>query len=495
MPRVRALDVVANSNPHCTMKQARPPAQTRRQFCRSAGRAAATLFAFNFVPRRAWGANSRLALAAIGTGGKGTSDIKGAVGAGFEVVALCDTVDGARLSGEAGRMKGIVEMRNLYPQAKFYSDWRELLADKSLDFDAVTVATPDHHHAHASIAAMRRGKHVYTQKPMAHSVWEAREMAKVAAETGVKTQMGNQAHANDHMRRVVELIRAGIIGNVKQVHAWTNRPIWPQGFNRYPDPEPTPPWMNWDAWIGPAAHVDYSSKIAPFNWRGYWNFGCGALGDMACHIMDIAFWALDLGSPETVKADAEAGNDISAPINSTITYVFPAKGERPAVKMVWYDGQKGARFDATSWKLIPGEPNLPPKAIFEGLDTTESNGYDCLFVGEKGKLFFNRGKNNWIVKSTSAIDGFEWPPQSLPRATDQNPYKEWRDAIDGKIPQAASHFGHAGPFTEMVLLGCVAQRTPGRLLQWDGPALKLKNAPELQGLIRREYRKGWELSA
>ncbi|HPA18300.1 MAG TPA: Gfo/Idh/MocA family oxidoreductase [Verrucomicrobiae bacterium] len=477
------------------MPNARRSNPTRRQFCRTAGGAAATLFSFRFIPSSVWGANSRLALAAIGTGGKGASDIKGAVGAGFQVVALCDTVDATKMTDKGGRMKGIAESRQAYPDAKFYSDWREMLADKSLDFDAVTVATPDHHHAHASIAAMRAGKHVYTQKPLAHSVWEARAMAKVAAETGVKTQMGNQAHANDHMRRVVELIRAGIIGKVKQVHAWTNRPIWPQGFDRYPDAEAVPPWMNWDAWIGPAAPVDYSSHIAPFNWRGYWNFGCGALGDMACHIMDVAFWALELGSPTTIKAEAEGGTPISAPINSTITYVFPARGDRPAVKFVWYDGQKGARFDASAWKLIPGEPNLPSKAILEGFDITEANGYDCMFVGEKGKLFFNRSKNNWVVKSTSAIDGFAWPPPSLPRATDQNPYKEWRDAIDGKIPQAASHFGHAGPFTEMVLLGCVAQRAPGKDLQWDGTTLTIKNAPELQGMIHREYRKGWELKA
>lgn len=477
------------------MPHPRQQGLTRRQFCHTASHAAASLFAFNFIPANAWGANSRPALAAIGTGGKGASDIKGAIGAGFEVVALCDTVDGTKIDDKGGRMKGIAQARAEHPHAKFYSDWRELMADNSLDFDAVTVATPDHHHAHASIAAMRRGKHVYTQKPLAHSVWEARAMARVAAETGVKTQMGNQAHANDHMRRVVELIRAGIIGHVKQVHAWTNRPIWPQGFDRYPDPEPTPEWMNWDAWLGPAPKVDYSHHIAPFNWRGYWDFGCGALGDMACHIMDVAFWALELGAPESVKAEAEGGSKISAPINSTITYVFPARGSRPALKMVWYDGQKGARFDAASWKLVPGEPNLPPRAIFEGMDATESSGYDCVFIGEKGKLFFNRGKNNWLVKSTSAIDGFDWPPQSLPRATQQNPYMEWRDAIDGKIPQAASHFGHAGPFTEMVLLGCVAQRSPGKLLNWDATALTLRNAPELQPLIHREYRKGWDLAA
>ncbi len=468
---------------------------TRRQFCRTALGTAAAAFSFRFVPSTVWGANSRLALAGIGIGGKGASDIKGAVGAGFQVVALCDTVDTTKLDDKTGRLKGTAESRQAYPDAKFYSDWRELLADKSLDFDAVTVATSDHHHAHASIAAMRAGKHVYAQKPMAHSVWEARAMAKVAAETGVKTQMGNQAHAQDHMRRVVELIRAGILGKVNQVHAWTNRPIWPQGFDRFPDAEPVPAWMNWDAWIGPASHVDYSHHIAPFNWRGYWNFGCGALGDMACHIMDVAFWALDLGAPDSVKAEAEGGNEISAPINSTITYVFPARGDRAPVKFVWYDGQKGAKFEPKDWKLIPGEPNLPPKAIFEGIDTTEAKGYDCVFIGEKGKLFFNRGKNNWVIKPTSGLDGFKWPEPSVPRATDQNPYKEWRDAIDGKIPQAQSHFGQAGPFTEMVLLGCVAQRAPGKNLQWDGPALKIKNAPELQKMIRREYRKGWELNA
>ncbi len=471
---------------------------SRRGFQKSASLATASAFGFQFVPSHVWGANERPALAGIGTGGKGESDINSSANAGFQIVGLVDVVDAKRIpevTDKMPRMRGLLSLRDKHPDAKFYSDWREMLADLGDKVDAVTISTPDHHHAHAAVAAMKAGKHVYCQKPLTHGIWEARMLAKLAADTGVKTQMGNQAHANDHLRRCVELIRAGIIGPVKEVHAWTNRPIWPQGFQAPPPAEPVPEWLDWEQWVGPAPHVEYSSKIAPFAWRGWWHYGTGALGDMACHIMDMSWWALELGSPVAVSGKQQGGSEFSAPINSSLVYEFaPNRHSVPSgVKYHWYDGQIGAEFLADKWSLKPGEFNRPSE-ILAGFDHTESKGFGSVVIGEKGSLFFNRSKDTWIVSPSKALDGFTaWPAPSLPRARNQNPHDEWFDAVTGKIPQAESHFGLSGPFTEMVLLGCVAQRVPDTRLEWDAENLEIKGRPELKPLIRRDYRPGWEL--
>ncbi|MDF1859616.1 MAG: Gfo/Idh/MocA family oxidoreductase [Verrucomicrobiales bacterium] len=462
---------------------------TRRGFVKSA---AAATFGFQFVPSHVWGANSRVNFGAIGSGGKGKADIGGSVGAGMQCAALVDIVDVEKFSqadangSSKSRLKSITDAREKYPDAKFYTDYREMIADMGDKIDAVTVSTPDHHHFHASLQAMRAGKHVYCQKPLTHSIWEARVLTQLAKETGVKTQMGNQAHANSHMRRVVELVRAGLLGEVKEVHAWTNRPIWPQGFKEAPEKEDVPLGLDWEQWIGPAEWVDYSPRIAPFAWRGWWNFGTGALGDMACHIMDMPYWALELGSPTTIRAKQEGVSDLSAPINSTITYNFADKG----IQLHWYDGQKGAKFDRESWKLIPGEFNRPSEKILEGVDYRK---YESVIIGERGKLFFDRFRDTWMVKPSSMMDGFATPEPSVPRARDDNNYKEWLDAIDGKVERGQSAFDYAGPFSETVLLGCLAQRTPGKTLKWDAENMKVKGHPELDSVIRREYRKGWEV--
>lgn len=462
---------------------------TRRRFVKAA---AASAFGFQFVPSHVWGANSRIQLGGIGTGGKGKADISGAVAAGMHPTAIVDIVDVEKLgSGKVdsgsirSRMKSISEARSRYPDAKFYTDYREMIADMGDKIDAVTVSTPDHHHFHASMLAMKAGKHVYCQKPLTHSIWEARTLTALAAETGVKTQMGNQAHANDHMRRAVELIRAGILGEVKEIHTWTNRPIWPQGFETAPEPDPVPAGIDWEQWIGPAPWVDYSAKIAPFAWRGWWDYGTGALGDMACHIMDMPYWALDLGAPATIKATENGGTDISAPINSNIVYDFADKG----VKLHWYDGQIGAEFQRDGWRFIPGEFNRPPQSILEGVDYRK---YGSVVVGERGKMYFAR-KSDWFVKPAHLFDGFVSPEMTVPRARDEDNYKEWADAIEGKVERGQSDFAHSGPFTETVLLGCLAQRNPGETLNWDAESMSVKGRPDLDKLIRRDYRAGWEL--
>jgi len=470
---------------------ATPQSPSRRGFVKSAA-AASAAFGFQFVPSSVWGANSRVNFGAIGTGGKGRADIGGAVGAGMHCAALVDIVDVERFSqadasgGGRSRLDSILEAREKFADARFYTDYREMIADMGDRIDAVTISTPDHHHFHAALLAMRAGKHVYCQKPLTHSIWEARVLAKVAAETGVATQMGNQAHANDHMRRVVELVRAGVLGEVTEVHAWTNRPIWPQGFDAPPEKAEIPLGLDWEQWIGPAEWVDYSPRIAPFAWRGWWNFGTGALGDMACHIMDMAYWALDLGSPTTVQAEEYGGSELSAPIHSDIVYDFADQG----VKLHWHDGQIGAEFDREEWRLVPGEFNRPSEEILEGFDYRK---YGSVLVGERGKLFFDRFKDTWVVKPGSALDGFEAPEPSIPRARDEDNYKEWLDAIEGKVERGQSDFAYAGPFTETVLLGCLAQRAPGEALRWDAESMKVEGRPELDPLVRRDYREGWEV--
>ena len=467
----------------------------RREFSKTAGAAGAALFGFQVVPSRAWGANSKVQLAGIGSGGKGRADIGGSAGVGMHVAALVDVVDTHSLELPSGkdakklrsRLSSMSSTRKAFPDAKFFTDYRELFHEMGDKIDAVTVSTPDHHHFHATVLAMKAGKHVYTQKPLTHGIWEARTLTRLAEETGVKTQMGNQAHANDHMRRVVELLRAGVIGKVSEVHAWTNRPIWAQGFSSPPPAEKPPPGIDWEQWIGPAPRVEYSSRIAPFAWRGWWNYGTGALGDMACHIMDLPYWGLGLTSPATVKAVQEGGSELSAPINSTIVYDFANEG----VKLHWYDGQKGATFNAEKWGLNKGDFNRPSEDILEGIDYRK---FGSVIVGDRGKLFFDRFKNTWFVKPSSALAEIgKWPEQSVPRARSQNNYAEWLDSIEGKVERGQSDFSYAGPFTETILLGCVAQRNPGEKLKWNADSLSFEGRPDLDKIVKRDYRKGWEI--
>jgi predicted dehydrogenase len=466
---------------------------TRRGFVKAASTAAfATQFGATFIPAHAFGKMEKPALAGIGAGGKGRADISGSVNAGFEVAALADVVDATKLKAPIGkRLKGIADVRGDYSRVRFFTDYREMLAEMGDKIDAVTVSTPDHHHFHASALAMAAGKHVYCQKPLTHSIWEARTLQKMAAETGVKTQMGNQAHANDHMRDCVEYIRAGIIGKVKSIHAWTNRPIWPQGFAAPPAKEAIPEAVNWEQWIGPAPAVDYSEYIAPFAWRGWWDYGTGALGDMACHIMDMGYWAMGLPTPQSVSAQQQGATTLSPPINSEITWDFAANKYSAAdgFKYHWYDGYINAKFERDGWKLVKdgNEYNHPGADVLEGEDF---EAYGSVIIGEEGKMFFNRSKK-WITKPSTLAAGFQKPDPYIHRAGG-DPYVEWLDAITGRIDQAESHFGQSGPLTETVLLGVIAQRTPDTKLNWNSETLEIKDRPDLQPLIQRPYRAGWE---
>ena len=419
--------------------------------------AVSSTFSFTFVPSRVWGANERLNIAGIGVGGKGAGEINDAAREGCNIVALCD-VDESRAAKTFGK----------FPDAKKYKDFRVML-DRQKDIDAVTVSTPDHTHAPASVMAMKLGKHVYCQKPLTHSIYEARVMAETAANMKVATQMGNQAHAGEPIRRGVELVRAGIIGKVTEAHVWTNRPIWPQGVDRPKEMPPVPASLDWDLWLGPAPRRPYHSAYVPFKWRGFWDFGTGALGDMGCHLMDMAYWSLGLGYPDTVEAISSGATAESAPNWAIVTYQFPARGENPPVKFVWYDGNK-----------------LPPAEVSEGENLKR---FGTILVGEKGKMFFHRGRTNWVIKPESALDGFNEPEKTIPRVANED--AEWIAACKGG-PPALSNFARSGPFTEVVLLGNLAVRV-GKKFKWDGPNMRSPDAPEADQFVRREYRKGWKL--
>jgi len=409
-------------------------------------------------PRRV-SPNEKLNIAAIGAGGQAGTDINGC--AAENIVALCD-VDQKRLEERAAK----------FPKAKLYRDYRKMLEEMK-EIDAVTVSTPDHHHAHAAVMAMRLGKHVYCQKPMAHSIWEARLMREVAAKTKVVTQMGNQGHAYDSTRRVVELVQAGEIGDVREVHAWTDRPIWPQGMDRPKDSSAPPAHLDWDLWIGPAPMRPFHSSYAPFNWRGWWDFGTGAPGDMGCHNADAAYWALKLDAPVSVEAESSGVNSETCPKWSIVRSHFAARGKLPPVTMTWYDGAKMPSRDL-------GDGNELPK-----------NG--TIMIGTKGKIVFRDwNPDGFRLLPEDKFNNFKGAPPTIQRAPN-GPYREWIEACKGGAP-CLSNFDYAGRLTEFVLLGNVALRV-GKKIEWDAKKMRAKNFPEADQYIRREYRKGWELKA
>ncbi|MEX2212636.1 MAG: Gfo/Idh/MocA family oxidoreductase [Phycisphaeraceae bacterium] len=441
---------------------------SRRRFVQTTAVAAGAL-AFTYIPSSVFGANERVNLASIGVGGKGAGEVNDLSNAGCNIVALCD-VD---LDRAAGTIKK-------HPSAKVYRDFREMLDKEHKNFDAVSVSTPDHMHAPASVWAMELGKHVYCQKPLTHSIYEARVMRETARKYKVATQMGNQAHAGEPIRRGVELIQAGMLGAVREVHAWTNRPIWPQGMSERPAKMDVPSTLDWDLWLGPAPQRDYNKAYLPFNWRGWWDFGTGALGDMACHIMDMPYWALDLEYPDSVEAVSEGNTIESGPRWSTITYQFPARGKRasgveqPAVKYVWYDGRKSGKDNA-------------PIDLLEGEQVKK---WDLIVIGDHGKMWFNRGNTNFKVTPADRLEEFQ---KSTPRTIMRVPNEdaEFVAACKGG-PAALSNFDYAGAFSEMVLLGNVAIRA-GEKIEWDGKNMKVKNSKNAQQYVQRDYRKGWTL--
>jgi len=423
--------------------------------CATSGRRSA-------VPRKI-SANEKLNIAGIGIGGKGASDVEGAA-EGNNIVALCD-VDWKQGSGSFEK----------FPNATKYKDFRIMLEKEYKNIDAVTVSTPDHMHAPIAMAAMQMGKHVYVQKPLTHNILEARRLREMARKYNVATQMGNQGHSGDGVRRLTEWIRGGAIGNVTEAHIWTNRPIWPQAIPRPTAADPIPDTLDWDLWLGVAPKRPYNRAYCPFKWRGWWDFGCGALGDMACHIMDPAYTSLKLGYPTSVEAVSEGGNDESCPAWSIITYQFPARGDMPAVKLVWYDGNK-----------------LPPRPEGVGPDEILGDGDNgTLFVGDKGMLACGCYGGGPCLIPRSKMDTFDKPDKTIPSSTGH--YQEWIDACKGIQPVEGNfcgNFDYAGPFTEMVLLGNVAVRAATKI-EYDAENMKITNCPDANKYLQREYRRGY----
>jgi len=427
--------------------------------------------------------SEKLNIAGVGVGGMGASNIDalarysdkdGVVTMpGENIVALCDVDDDYA-----------AKIFERYPKAKKYRDFRKML-EKQKDIDAVVVATPDHTHAVVAMAAMQMGKHVYVQKPLTYSVYEARMLTEAARKYKVATQMGNQGHSGEGVRLTCEWIWDGAIGPVREVHCWTNRPVWPQGIGRPEDMPPVPGTLDWDLWLGPAPYRPYHPAYLPFNWRAWLDFGTGALGDMACHIMDPSFWALKLRYPISVEASHSYDvremwkrweNKETYPRASVVRYKFPARGDMPAVKLTWYDGG-----------LLPPRP----EELEVGRQLPESG---TIFIGDKGKIMCKTyGESPRLIPETKMKE-YKRPAKTLPRIPrgadghEQN----WVDACKGGEP-ASSNFDHSGPLTESVVMGNLAMLNPGKTLEWDGENMRVTNLPEANEHVHREYREGWTL--
>ncbi len=442
---------------------------TRRRFL---GRTAVSAAAFMAVPshvlglRGATAPNSKLNLAGIGVGGQGHGDLNQM--AGENIVALCD-VDW-RQAGSSFRK---------WPEAKRFRDFRQML-DEVKDLDGVVVATPDHVHAVASIAAMKRKLHVYCEKPLIHSVYEARQMGLVAKDTGVATQMGNQGQASEETRRLSELVQAGAIGKVREAHIWTDRPsrglfdvYWPQGVPRPTDTPPVPDHLDWNLWLGPAPDRPYHPAYVPFRWRGWWDFGTGALGDIGCHAFDPVFRALKLGHPTRVQAASSRVNEETFPEASMVTYEFPSRGDHPPCKVVWYDG--GLR---------------PPRPA--GLPDGDR-------MGDNGRLLM--GDHGFLLGNSIYPEARRKEVGDVPRTLARSPghYQEWINACKGGPEPGSNIANWAAHLTEVVLLGNIALRVhlrellTRRALLWDPVNLKISNLEDANEFLHREYRPGWSL--
>lgn len=442
--------------------------QQRREFLRNAAALAGSLsFSTSLLGQD--GGNrvadrSKLNLGFIGPGGRGASNMEGL--ASEHVVALCD-VDDVRAQEAFAK----------YPDANRYRDFREMLA-KEESLDAVVVSTPDHTHAAAAIAAMRRGVNVYCEKPLAHSIYEVRQMRDEARKTGVVTQMGTQGHAMEGSRRAVEVVRSGAIGEVSELHVWTDRPNgwWPQGEDRPSEAAAIPETLDWNLWLGPAPTRPYNPVYVPFKWRGRWDFGTGAIGDMGVHNLDTAFWALELGLPSSAElVDSDRKTDDCPPLWSVIEMQYPARGQRPPVKLTFYDGKR-----------------LPPAELFHG-EEIPTNG--SLLVGSKGTLFtrtWHGGSNSedmFLLLPKKQFVGSEPPAVTLPRTRDH--HFEFIQACKGG-PRTESHFEYASTLTEGLLIGSLAIRT-GKKIVWDAENMKAVGCPEADRFIHPEFRSGWSI--
>lgn len=444
------------------------PRLTRRHFLAGA---TAAVSAFTVLPRHLLAASGqtpageKLNLAFVGVGGRGNDNLGGL--SGQNVVALCD-VDENRLGAAAQK----------HPQARRYRDYRIMLEEVDSSIDGVVVSTPDHTHAVAALAAIKRGKHVYCEKPLAHSIHEVRALIKAAQEHGVVTQMGNQGHSFDSIRTFCEWIRDGAIGKVHTIHAATS------AFNSslrqleaVKQPQPVPPSLDWDLWLGPAASRPYHSAYQPGRWRGWVPFGSGSIGDWVCHVVDPVFWALDLGAPVSVQAQARnydpAKQGDAHPPGTVATFEFPARDNRGPIQMIWYDGTE--------------KPPRPAEL------EADDKGYDtgATVIGDQGTIIYgSHGAGGLRLIPDARMNAYQKPAKSLPRVKDH--YQDWVDAVR-KGAKAGSDFAYGGPLTELALLGNIAVKQLGQKLEWDGAKGRFTNSEAANTCLAPKFRDGWTL--
>jgi len=430
---------------------------SRRQFLGSAAAAAG----FTVVPRYVLGGSrqippsEKLNIACIGVGGMGASDVQQV--STQNLVALCD-VDWRHAAATFEK----------FPNAKKYRDFRKMLETEDKNIDAVTVSTPDNIHAVAAMMAIKMGKHVYVQKPLAHDIFEVRRLTEAARRHKVMTQMGIQLHAMIVIKLLVEIIKSGMIGQVRRVDIWSNK-NW-GGGTRPTETPPVPESLDWDLWLGPAPQRPYHSTYLPGNWRRWWDFGTGTLGDMGCHIIDPVYWALDLLYPTSVEAKPCPFNNETYPEATIVRWEFPARGQLPPVTVTWYDGA-----------------NMPPRPpeLEQDRNLPDQGG---LYYGEKGTILAPHMDGPRLIPE-SKMKEFKLPRQLFGRDVDH--YQEWIRACKGG-PKPLANFDYSGPLTETILLGNVVALA-GQKLQWDGPDFKVTNVPEANKFLKREYRKGWTL--
>jgi len=462
---------------------------SRREFLSKAAGAGA---AFTIVPRYVLGGvgnvapSERINIAIIGTGGQGIVNMKGLMQQeDVQIPVICDVNEESDYSrfyfqGTAGSKPAYKLVMEHNKQTgnkkdcKVYVDFRKMFEKENNNIDAVLVATPDHMHALPTMAAIKAGKGVYCEKPLAHSIYETRKITEAAREAGVATQMGNMGHSSEGMRMTCEWIWDGAIGDDRELQLWTNvgALAWTNLEKEAAPAQPVPKGLNWDLWLGPAKKRPYNIAYAPYNWRGWWDFGTGALGDLGCHIIDPAFWALDLSKPESVEGHCASLTDETVPVAGVYYYKYPARGNMPPLTMTWHDGG-----------LRPAKPDeLEPGRRIGGKE-------GIMFIGDKGTILSGGWTGAPRIIPEAKMKAYKLPPKTLPRS--KGFHRDWLDACKGGEP-ASANFDYGGPLTEIVLLGNVALRT-GEKLYWDAENMKATNCDKADEYIKPEFREGWSL--
>jgi len=439
---------------------------TRRDFLRQsslAGVMAGTGYFTSSSLAASKSANEKLNIAFVGVSNRAAANLNELMaGSPENIVAFAD-VD--------SRFRD--QMSSQWKDAKAYADYRKMFDESHSQIDAVLVACTDHVHAPAAAMAMGLGKHCYCEKPLTHTVKEARHLAKLAAEKKLATQMGTQIHATDNYRRVVELVKAGAVGEITEVHVWVTGSGWSNG--KFNTTQATPAHLDWDLWQGPAVERPYTDNVHPMNWRSFWEYGGGMLSDLGCHRMDLAHWALDLRHPTKVSAEGPPVDPTGAPPSLKVTYDYPARGTMPPVKLTWYHGSQRPAILST-YQDAQGQP--------------VKFGDGVLFVGKEGAIYGDYGRLMLLPESKFATVRIGIPEQlRIPASVGH--HKEWVDACKTGS-ETSCNFDYSGALTEAVLLGLVAYRT-GKAIDWDAQSLKATNCPEADAFITKEYRKGWEI--